>query len=81
MTEKQREYLNLYTSGHTISAIARAMGKGKSTVSSAIKRAKESLNSEQKPKGQPCPYSPSCFTCPLRDCVIDPAKATSLNII
>jgi len=38
------------------------------------------LNSkEYNRKGTTCPYSPSCFTCPLPDCIIAMADAQTVN--
>ena len=82
MTDKQMEYLALYTRGLTVTEIALATGKKKNTVSAVLKKAKGELSRrEAQPRGQRCPYSPSCFTCPLRDCAIDPAKAPLMNVI
>lgn len=78
MTATQYEYFSLYAKGYTVTQIARACNKGKSTISSALKRA---MSPGETKASVPCRYSPSCFTCPMRDCVIKPIEALTRNVI
>ena len=75
MTSNQGELWNLYTGGYTVSEIARLTGRAKSTISRTLKRAKNPTGYE------PCPYSSSCFTCPLRDCALDGSIAVKTNLL
>lgn len=68
MTDTQLRYFELYASGHTITEIAKICGKGKSTVSTAIKAAKAH---KETTKFTACRYHNDCFTCPFRDCIIE----------
>lgn len=66
MTPIQQEYVTLYEKGYGVREIARMLGKAPSVVSSGIKRAHQPKKTRV--KSITCPYSSSCFTCPLADC-------------
>ena len=68
MTTIQQEYVTLYERGYGIREIARMFGKSPSVVHAGIKRAYQPKR-ERRAKSHVCKYSPSCFTCPLPDCV------------
>lgn len=78
MTGKQAEVWDLYKSGRTVTEIARATGRSKGNVSTMLKLIKARLEKPIMKSSVPCPYSASCFTCPLADCVMD---GTMVNII
>lgn len=83
MTAKQAEVWALYASGHRVCDIASALGRSKGTVSTTIKKIKEAIAT---PKAKDirsitCPYSSSCFSCPLSDCGIDSTKAGRFNVL
>lgn len=63
MTAVQRQYLAMYEQGRNVAEIARLFGKSKSTISRVLRLARAT-------GGRVCPYSPSCFTCPLEDCQV-----------
>ena len=71
MTNKQAEVMRLYRQGLSTCEIARRLGVSKSNV-----RYLRAAANGKKPKPtyryrKPCtvcPYSVSCFTCPLPDC-------------
>lgn len=69
MTNRQREYWSLFAKGLGVSEIARTLGVSKSTVSMTLKAARQHRE-RPVPESVPCRYSPSCFTCPLADCVV-----------
>lgn len=73
MTAKQAEVWALYASGHRVTDITHATGRSKGFVSTTIKSLKAAMANPRvkKPHSIPCPYSNSCFTCPLPDCAID----------
>lgn len=62
--------------------IAMICGVAKSTVSRHLKAAKngETVKAWNRAAGI-CPYSPSCFTCPLADCALRPREAALVNVI
>lgn len=78
MTGKQAEVWDLYKSGRTVTEIARTTGRSKGTVSTMLKLIKARLETPVVKSSVPCPYSASCFTCPLADCVMDGAM---VNVI
>lgn len=84
MTAKQAAVWELYAGGHGPAAIARALGlKSRGSVLSTIKKIKAEI---QNPVVKErlyflCIYSPSCFTCPLKDCGIDQARAARFNVL
>lgn len=91
MTAIQQEYAALHEQGISITEIARRFGKNKSSVSRTIQRAKR-IKSTVSTQSQPrsarsvkravltgiCPYSDSCFTCPLEDCRVGANKDVNL---
>lgn len=81
MTSKQQEVWALYSSGHTISEIARTLGRSKSTVSTMVKTIKERIENPLTRASRPCEYSSSCFTCPLGDCVLSGSLAVGVNLL
>ena len=84
MTTKQAQIWDLYAGGHGPAAIARALGlKSRCSVSSTIKKIKAELQNPvvKEHPSIPCMYSPSCFTCPLRDCAIDSTRAVRFNAL
>ena len=79
MTAIQQEYAALHEQGISITEIARRFGKNKSTVSRAIQRSKKVKRTVSKPSQRGvCPYSKSCFTCPLEDCRVGSNKDVNL---
>lgn len=83
MTTRQAQIWSLYASGHGPSAIAQALGlNSRGGVSSTIKKIKaemQGLTKERVQQSTECPYSSSCFTCPLHDCGIDSTRAGRFN--
>ena len=73
------EYAGLYAQGYTVTEIARMLGKAKSTVSMGLKNYR--VRPQEPKSGEICPHSPSCFTCPMGDCVADAKYAYRYNII
>ena len=73
MTAKQAEVWALYARGHRVTDIAHATWRSKGAVSTTIKNLKAAMaNPREKNRlSISCPYSSSCFTCPLHDCAID----------
>ena len=69
ITKKQIEYPSIAESGLSVAEIARRVGKNPSTVSRALRRA----------KNKPCPFAADCTKCPLPDCAIDERYAFMLN--
>lgn len=69
ITRQQEEYLVLYTSGMTMTQIAKKYSVNKSTVSRVIKRA----------TAHKCPFSPNCQKCPLPECAINEEYAYLVN--
>lgn len=86
MTARQREIWALYARGHGPTEIALALGlKSRGSVYTTIQTIKKKMQNP-KPKAKsrdtvPCPYSNSCFTCPLPDCRIISSKAPIVNVI
>ena len=76
MTVKQREYMTMYEKGLGVTEIARLCKVAKSSVSATLKKARQ--NTPKQRKGGVCPYSPSCFTCPLEDCRVGVNKDVNL---
>lgn len=83
MTAKQAEVWSLYASGHRVTDIARAIGRSKGSVSTMLKNIKAAIQNPVVAErlSIPCIYSPSCFTCPLKDCGIDQARAARFNVL
>lgn len=83
MTAKQTEVWALYASGHTVTDIAKTLGRGKSSVSTMLKTIRRNMqrSDEWKQKSVPCVYANSCFACPLKDCVVCGSKATRTNML
>lgn len=69
MTHNQEEIIRLWHRGHTLTEIHQLTGKSKSNISQTLKRA----------RGLPCPFSSSCFNCPMDDCVIKDEYAHLVN--
>lgn len=82
MTAKQAEVWSLYASGHTVTQIARCTGRSKGYVSGTIKALKErgGKSRERRAETVPCPYSSSCFTCPMGDCIMGGANWNLLPV-
>ena len=79
MTAKQADVWSMYASGYTVTQIALALGRSKGAVSGTIKTLKRRMTEKkQAPVSVPCVYSPSCFTCPLRDCVVHDANVNAI---
>jgi len=83
MTAKQAEVWTLYASGHRVTDIARTLGKSNGTVSTMIKKIKESIanKNDKELRSIPCPWSSSCFACPLSDCGMDSTRAGRFNVL
>lgn len=83
MTAKQAEVWALYASGHRVTDIAHATGRSKGSVSTMIKSIKAAMANPRVKTliSTPCPYSTSCFTCPLRDCGIPATNAGRFNVL
>ena len=79
MTSNQREIWNLYSSGHSVTEIAKATGRAKSTISVTLKRIRNPRRIDR--VSTPCVYSSSCFTCPLRECTISGHAAIHTNVL
>lgn len=69
MTVQQKEYLQLFEQGYTVTEIAKIKGKCVSTISRVLKKA----------RSKRCPFSPDCSACPLDDCAIDAKYADLIN--
>lgn len=69
MTQKQAEVMRLYRQGLSTCEIAQRLGVTKSNVRylRAAANGKKPKYRYRKPSTV-CPYSPSCFSCPLPDC-------------
>lgn len=83
MTSKQETVWSLYAAGHRITDIARLTGRSKGSVSTMISTIKRNM---QRPVERPrssavCIYSSSCFTCPMRDCMINDTRAGRFNVL
>lgn len=81
MTTKQREVWSLYAKGNTVSDIAQITGRSKSSVYSMLRTIKQKAGSPTVKKSVPCKNSPSCFTCPLKDCVVSESVITRTNLL
>lgn len=79
MTAKQAQVWDLYASGHRVTDIAKALGRSKGAVSTTIKAIKQRLQAGPPERVSiPCVYSPSCFTCPMGDCVVEGADVNAI---
>lgn len=81
MTVKQREVWGLHVKGNTVSDIAQITGRSKSSVYSMLKTIKKRAGAPVVKKSVPCKNSPSCFTCPLKDCVANESVITRTNLL
>ena len=64
--------MGLYARGYTVTEISRIYGVAKSTVSTTLKQVREGARlGKPERTGLECPHSPSCFTCPMADCVVN----------
>lgn len=79
MTARQEEYLLLWEKGYGVCEIARMLGKSKNTVSTGLKRARRPKKPSQA-VSKVCPYSPTCFNCPLADCTVPGATVNMLPL-
>ncbi len=69
----------MYASGYTVTQIALALNRSKGAVSTTIKTLKRRMTEKKaRPVSVTCVYSPSCFTCPMPDCVV---KGADINVI
>lgn len=81
MTAKQWEVWGLYAKGATVSDIAQITGRSKSSVYSMLKTIKTRGRAPAAKKSVPCKNSPSCFTCPLKDCVVNESSVVRTNLL
>lgn len=81
MTARQRKVWSLYAKGNTVSDIAQITGKSRSSVYSMLKTIKVRAGAPAVRKSVPCKNSPSCFTCPLKDCVVSESVITRTNLL
>lgn len=81
MTAKQREVRRLYAKGNTVSDIAQITGRSKSAVYSMLKTIKIISGAPVVRKSVPCKNSHSCFTCPLKDCVVTESVIVRTNLL
>ncbi len=83
MTSKQEAVWSLYAAGHRITDIARLTGRSNSSVSSMISTIKRNMQHPvERPRSSTvCIYSSSCFTCPMRDCVVNDTMAGRCNVL
>lgn len=81
MTARQREVWRLYAKGNTVSDIAQITGRSKSSVYSMLKTIKQRAGTPAAKKSVPCKNSPSCFTCPLKDCVVNESIIVRTNLL
>lgn len=68
--EKTLLYFNCYLNGMTIQEIADSAGVSYRAVTGLIERT----------RNKKCEYSPSCFTCPMRDCMMSREHAYLVNM-
>lgn len=81
MTAKQQEVWSLHVKGNSVSDIAQITGRSKSSVYSMLKTIKKRAGVPASRKSVPCKNSPSCFTCPLKDCVVSESVITRTNLL
>lgn len=81
MTTKQREVWSLYIKGNAVSDIAQITGRSRSSVYSLLKTIKKRVGAPAVRKSVPCKNSPSCFTCPLKDCVVNESIIVRTNLL
>lgn len=81
MTTKQQEVWSLYAKGTTVSDIAQITGKSRSSVYSMLKTIKARAGAPAVRKSVPCKNGPSCFTCPLKDCVVNESIIVRTNLL
>lgn len=81
MTAKQREVWGLHVKGNTVSDIAQITGRSKSSVYSMLKTIKKMAGSPATRKSVPCKNSPSCFVCPMKDCVVSESIIVRTNLL
>lgn len=81
MTTKQRETWSLYVKGTAISDIAQITGRSKSSVYSMLKTIEKRAKTPAGRRSVPCKNSPSCFDCPLKDCVVNESVITRVNLL
>lgn len=79
------ECVALYAGGYTMTEIAKMCGVAKSTISRHLKLAREGAGDAEITSlggpGRTCPHSPSCFTCPLKDCALEQSVAPRYNVL
>lgn len=81
MTAKQRETWSLYVKGTAISDIAQITGRSKSSVYSMLKTIEKRAKTAAGRRSVLRKNSPSCFTCPLKDCVVSESTVTKTNLL
>lgn len=81
MTTKQREVWCLYIRGNSVSDIAQITRRSRSSVYSLLKTIKAKTGAPAVRKSVPCKNSPSCFTCPLKDCAVSESVITRTNLL
>ena len=77
VSHRASEYLALFAAGFTVTEISRRCGVSKSTVSTLLKKAR-APKVQRESASRTCPYSSSCFTCPMRDCVVEGTEINAL---
>ena len=78
MTRKQFECYDLYERGFSVKEIAAMLKKNHATVSNLLRAARSPKKHRKNTSTATCPYSASCFTCPLPDCVIPAFQIVNL---
>jgi len=78
MTRKQFECYDLYERGFSVKEIAAMLKKNHATVSNLLRAARSPKKHRKNTSTATCPYSASCFTCPLPDCVIPACQIVNL---
>lgn len=77
VSSRTSEYRGLFAEGFTVTEIARRCGVSKSTVSTLLKKAR-APKVQRESASRTCPYSASCLTCPMRDCVVEGTEINAL---
>lgn len=78
MTRKQFECYDLYERGFSVKEIAAMLKKNHATVSNLLRAARSPKKHRKNTSTATCPYSASCFTCPLPDFVIPACQIVNL---
>ena len=78
MTSKQAECYDLYERGFSVKEIAAMLKNNHATVSNLLRAARSPKKPRKNANMTTCPYSESCFLCPLPDCVIPSCQVVNL---